>query len=162
MAEKSSIRRIYIPRWLLPTPGNMIFTMLVVVGLLWTQRAGALSDHTSTVAIPSTSTIPYQGRLADSAGNSITATTPMTFRLYAADSGGTALWVEPWPNVAVNAGLFNVMLGSNAFLPQTLITSNSSLWLGISVGNGSQIANRHRLYYQDWAFGAQKLGMAYD
>lgn len=49
-------------RWL-PTPGNMIFTLLIVSMLFWAQNAGALPMRSPTAT--SSSTISYQGRLAE-------------------------------------------------------------------------------------------------
>ena len=44
-------------RWLLPTPGNALFTLLVVVGLLWATNAGALPLGVPGAAGTSTGTI---------------------------------------------------------------------------------------------------------
>jgi len=54
-----------LARWLLPSPGNVLFTMLVVGGLLWATSAGALPFRAPALAGDSTTTISYQGRLAD-------------------------------------------------------------------------------------------------
>ncbi|MCL4835266.1 MAG: hypothetical protein KJZ86_22700 [Caldilineaceae bacterium] len=56
-------------RWrhLLPTPGNVIFTFVMIAVLLWAQSAGAVPFRAESAA--STGTIAYQDRLADSAGN---------------------------------------------------------------------------------------------
>jgi hypothetical protein len=56
-------------RWLcqlLPTPGNVLFTLLMVGGLLWATSAGALPFRAPALAGDSTTTISYQGRPADS------------------------------------------------------------------------------------------------
>ena len=52
-----------LARWLLPSPGNVLFTLLVVVGLLWANNAGALPLRAPALAGDSTTTISYQGRL---------------------------------------------------------------------------------------------------
>lgn len=54
----------------------------------------------------------YQGNLADNNGRSVSEDKSMTFRIYDAESGGTKLWEETHSPVAVNQGLFSVMLGS--------------------------------------------------
>ncbi len=133
----------------LPTPGNTIFTLVIVFVLLWAQEAGAMS-----LLIPfnspsqSSNTIAYQGRLADSAGNSLTNTLNMSFRLYTAVTGGTPLWTEQWAGsngVQVSDGLFNVMLGSLTPIPQNVITENSNLFLGITVGTDDEMSPRVQL-----------------
>jgi hypothetical protein len=66
-------------RLLLPTIGNMVFTMLVVGSLFWVSRIGTLSLASS--AAISTSTIPYQGWLASSTGTPLTGNYSMIFCL---------------------------------------------------------------------------------
>jgi hypothetical protein len=133
----------------LPSRGNVLFTLLVVFTLFWAQSAGALPWSAPAAATTSTGTWPYQGRLADSAGNPITATVPMIFRLYnAPGTGATPLWEEQWtgPNsVLVSDGLFNVMLGSLTPIPQSVITGNGTLWLGITAGTDSEMTPRVQL-----------------
>ena len=131
---------------LVPNLGNAIFTLLVVTSLLWAQSAGAVPFQAESAA--STGTIAYQGRLADSSGNPLTSTLNMSFRLYSATTGGAPLWTEQWtgPNgVKVSDGLFNVMLGSLTPIPQSVITGNSNLFLGITVGTDDEMAPRVQL-----------------
>ena len=133
-------------RHLLPTPGNVIFTLVMIAVLLWAQSAGAVPFRAESAA--STGTIAYQGRLADSAGNPLTSTLNMSFRLYSAVTGGTPLWTEQWTGsngVKVSDGLFNVMLGSLTPIPQSVITGNANLFLGITVGNDDEMTPRVQL-----------------
>ncbi|MEM7129661.1 MAG: hypothetical protein AAF702_25240 [Chloroflexota bacterium] len=135
-------------RWL-PTPGNVIFTFLVIGGLLLAQNSGALTLFAAPdFQSASTGTIAYQGRLADTAGTLLTNSFSMIFRLYSASAGGDHLWEETWtgPNsVRVSDGLFNVMLGSLTPIPQAVITGNENLFLGITVGNDDEMAPRVQL-----------------
>ena len=133
-------------RHLLPTPGNVIFTFVMIGVLLWAQSAGAMPFRAESAA--STGTIAYQGRLADSSGNPLTSTLAMSFRLYNAVMGGTPLWTEQWtgPNgVKVSDGLFNVMLGSLTPIAQSAITGNSNPFLGITVGTDDEMIPRVQL-----------------
>jgi len=145
-------------RWvakLLPTPGNVIFTILIVVTLFWAQRAGAINLLASSSS--SISTIAYQGRLANKDGSPVTATLPMVFRLYNIQAGGTELWREEWINsnsVMVSDGLFNVMLGSLTPINQAALASNGSLWLGVSVGTDGEMTPRVQLGSVPYAFQA--------
>ncbi len=77
------------PSWLLPSPGNVIFTLVVVIALFWAQSAGAIPLLAQESTDSSISSISYQGRLADASGNPLTGTYGMIFRLYNASSGGT-------------------------------------------------------------------------
>jgi hypothetical protein len=133
-------------RFLLPTPGNVIFTLVVIGSLFWAQSAGAINLTVPVVA--STLTIPYQGRLANANGTPFTGNQNIEFRLYNTPAGGTPLWSELWTggsSVVVNDGLFSVLLGSlTAGLP-TVVQSNSQLWLGITVGTDSEMNPRVQL-----------------
>jgi len=137
------LRRLRI---LLPSPGNVLFTLLIVGGLFWAGSVGAVP--LLQTAASSTNTVAYQGRLADATGNPVTATTPMVFRLYNAATSGVPLWEENWtgPNsVHVSDGLFNVMLGSLTQIPQSVVTGNSNLWLGITVNADNEMQPRVQL-----------------
>ena len=143
----ATLSRVNWRAWL-PSRGNVLFTLVIVFALFWAQSANALPWQAPSLAATSTGTWPYQGRLADSAGNPITATVPMIFRLYNASTGGVPLWEELWTgpsSVQVSDGLFNVMLGSLTAIPQSLVGGNSSLWLGITAGTDDEMAPRIQL-----------------
>lgn len=146
---RPDFRKIRLSR-LLPTPGNAIFTLAILALLVAAQSAGALplGRPAAEPYNSSTSTVAYQGRLADSFGNPLTGTYNMEFRLYSQVSSGTALWNEMWTgsnSVQVSDGLFNVMLGSLTPIPQNVVTGNNSLWLGIAVGTDSEMQPRVQL-----------------
>jgi len=139
-----------ITRRLLPTPGNVIFTLVMISLLIAAQSVGALplGRPSSAPAATSTGTIAYQGRLADSAGAPLTGTYDMIFRLYDAASGSAPLWEENWNGsngAKVSDGLFNVMLGSLTPIPQAVITGHDQLFLGITVGTDDEMAPRVQL-----------------
>ena len=137
-----------LARALVPHPGTLIVTLLVVAGLLWANSVGALPLRAPAAASTSTGTIAYQGRLADADGTPITDTINMEFRLYDVASGGIFLWEELWTgsnSVQVSDGLFNVMLGSLNPIPQSVITEHDSLFLGITVGTDDEMAPRVQL-----------------
>ncbi len=132
-----------LSKWL-PTPGNILFTILIAAILLYTQGADAFPDLSAREALSNTSTttLPYQGRLTSNEGTPITSTVAMTFNLYNVASGGSSLWSESWASVSVNSGLFSALLGSTNPISPTLITENPSLWLGIKVGTDSEMTPR--------------------
>ncbi len=139
------ISRQAIASWL-PSRGNVLFTTLMIMLLLWAQTAGAFPALDSSAA--STGTIAYQGRLADSGGNPLTTTVNMTFRLYSAATGSLPLWSEDWTGsngVQVSDGLFNVMLGSLTTIPQSVISGSPTLFLGITAGTDDEMAPRVQL-----------------
>jgi hypothetical protein len=86
-----------------------------------------------------TRSINYQGRLADSAGNPLSGTYSMAFKLYETSTGGTALTTRT-SQVVITNGLFNtnIDLGTTYF-------DGRALWLGITVGSDSEMTPRQQL-----------------
>ncbi len=133
---------LQVARRLMPLVSQVLLTVIVVVGVLWANSAGALPLPAPRLQAASTETIAYQGRLADNAGAPLDGNYPMTFRLYATAAGVDVLWLEQWANVPVQGGLFNVLLGSITPLPASLFADNDSLYLGITVGADSEMIPR--------------------
>lgn len=146
MNQKELLKKI--ARQFIPNAG----TIAIVIALLWAQQAGALNFLSPNAS--STTTISYQGRLADSGGNPINANIGMTFRIYNASTGGSALWTETYPAVQVSNGLFHVLLGSVTPLPNSLFSSNTTLYLGITVGADSEMTPREQLASAPYAMQA--------
>jgi len=86
-----------------------------------------------------TSSINYQGRLTDSAGEPLSGTYTMTFGLYDVSTGGTALATDTH-DVDVTDGLFNtgIDFGTSDF-------DGRELWLGVKVGTDSEMTPRQEL-----------------
>jgi hypothetical protein len=102
--------------------------------------------------------INYQGQLTDSSGNAVAdGTYSIMFNIYNAATGGTALWTETQPAVAVSKGLFNAQLGSVAAL-STISNVNQALWLGVTVGTDSEMTPRHAILPSLYAANAMMLG----
>lgn len=84
--------------------------------------------------------IPMQGVLADDTGAPIDGDKSVQFALYAADLGGAPLYTET-QTVSVVAGLFSVYLGDIAALDLSILRDNS-VWLGVSIDGGVELAPR--------------------
>jgi hypothetical protein len=105
---------------------------------------GALSAH---AAVPRTLT--YQGYLLSGSGQPVSGPVEVTFKLYDAASGGSALWAETHASVLVSNGLFTVTLGSVTPLS---LPFDQPYYLGITVGGGSEIAPRRPLTSAAYVF----------
>ncbi len=74
---------------------------------------GAASVAAQTATVPFY--LSYQGRVTDSAGNLIGASTPanraVKFQLYTVSSGGTPVWAET-QTVTISGGEFSVLIGN--------------------------------------------------
>lgn len=88
-------------------------------------------------AVPSTFT--HQGALADASGAALDGSYNLTFKLYTAASGGSAVWEE---TVAANivGGTYSVTLGATTPFGSAL--DSSELYLGISIDSGPELSPR--------------------
>jgi len=102
---------------------------VTVIAMLTLSAGVVLADEV-------TSAINYQGRLADSSGSPLSGTYTMTFRLYEAATGGTALATDI-QDVVVTGGLFNTEL----YFDQSYFDGRA-LWLGVKVGSDSEMTPR--------------------
>jgi hypothetical protein len=91
----------------------------------------------------------YQGRLTDSGGNPINGSRNLVFRLYTAETGGSAVWEEPHNGVQVDNGLFNVVLGGISELDEA--DFHQALFLEIDVA-GQTLSPRQPLHGAPYAF----------
>ncbi len=85
--------------------------------------------------------INYQGYLTDAAGNPVDGSLSMTFAIYEAATGGSALWSET-RTVTVDNGRYSVNLG--AVNPLNL-TEAKPYYLGVQVGTDPEMTPRKEL-----------------
>lgn len=113
--------------------------------------------------------VNYQGRLTTGSGTPVSGPTPMVFRVFDVEIGGTELWSETQGSVVVEDGLFNVLLGSANPLTADLFASPpvggappfGDRYLEVEV-NGEVMSPRTRLISVAYAVGAGRLfGDAY-
>ena len=82
----------------------------------------------------------FQGVIKDALGRLLNdGSYNIIFKLYTALTGGTQVWTET-QSVSVSRGMINVNLGS--VNPITGLSFNTSYWLGISVGGGTELLPR--------------------
>ncbi|NOQ96990.1 MAG: hypothetical protein GQ561_02410 [Calditrichae bacterium] len=91
----------------------------------------------------------YQGYLTDNSNNPVTANLQVTFRIYDTQTGGSALWNEVHPTVAVIEGVFRVRLGS---ITPINLAFDIPYWLGIRVGNDLELSPRIALTGVGYSF----------
>lgn len=97
----------------------------------------------------------FQGRLTDSSNNPLTGPNGFVFGVYDAPIGGTLLWGETQPAVAVANGVFAVQLGAVNPLASSVFAS-SATWLQVTV-NGSVMLPREALLSGPYAHNAELL-----
>jgi hypothetical protein len=95
--------------------------------------------------------IDFQGRLTSNDNVPRTGVANLTFEIYAAQTGGSALWSEVQNPVIVTNGIFNVFLGSNTPLGSSLFENADNRWLQITV-DGELLTPRVRLVTSAFSF----------
>ena len=111
----------------------LAIVVLVACLLPWTSLRGEVPPL-----------INYQGKLTDVMGIDVNREVEMAFALYTEASGGSAVWSET-RGVTVTDGVFNVLLGSVIPLEADCFTTNPETYLGITVGNDTEMTPRQRI-----------------
>ncbi len=103
-----------------------------------------------SAAVPST--ISYQGKLADAAGQPVPdGNYLMDFAIYSMKTGGVLIWQETGRRVAVAGGVFTVMLGETQPLPEAGLPKGG--WLQVAVA-GVALSPRTELVSAPYALRA--------
>jgi hypothetical protein len=115
------------------------FSMLLMLALVTTLPALAQQ-------------IALQGILRDQTGRSVAnGNYALTFRLYTGATGGTAVWTETHPAVAVQQGVYSVMLGSVTSIAD--LGFDVQYFLGVSIQGGAELTPRITLTTVPYARG---------
>ena len=123
--------------------GNM--HLILILTLAFVLLAAACVQ-----AIPQT--ITYQGLLRED-GDLVTGSKSVTFRIYGASTGGTALWTET-QTVEFDNGAFAVVLGSETAIPTTVFEGQRR-WLSVSIEGGDEMLPRPEIVSVGYAFHAK-------
>ena len=101
-------------------------------------------------------TITYQGILTDANGQPITNTVDLELRIYDAINAVAtdAVYMETHNAVAVDAGLFNIVIGS--VTPMTLLFDNA-YFLGITIIGSPELAPRTQLNSVPYSFSSRAV-----
>lgn len=83
----------------------------------------------------------YQGKLTTPAGAIIDTTVSMEFEIYDDSVGGTILWSETQSSVAVEYGVFSVLLGGVNPIPFDVFTGGIR-YLGVTIGTSPEMMPR--------------------
>ncbi len=113
--------------------------------------AVATATSLSIAQVPKT--ISHQGYLADNAGQGVTSTLPMTFRLYPVATGGTLVLEQSFGSVQVTKGIYNINLDVSS------LSFNQQYWLETEV-NGEVMIPRAQLTSVPYALRADSANAA--
>jgi len=90
----------------------VLLTLCLIVGSTRPAHAQSVPDL-----------ISYQGSVVED-GSPVDGSLPVTIRVFDAETGGTVLWTEARPQVAVSNGRFSVLLGSQTPFPGDLFAGS--------------------------------------
>jgi len=123
---------------------------LTALVALWTVAVFGLVASEVEAAVPRL--INFQGVVKDSAGNTpLVDQLGITFTIYDAPLGGTALWTESHSVTMVSGGLFNVLLGEFNPIPDSVF-EDTVRYVGIQVESDPEMLPRQRLTSAGYAF----------
>ncbi len=113
----------------------------VALGTSWVGANIGRQSQLNPESVPSV--VAYQGVLVDAKGNPVEdGSRPITFRIYGAAPGGSALWEETQEVTTVN-GVFNVLLGAVTKFEN--VFESSPLYLGIQMEGDEEMRPRQAL-----------------
>lgn len=95
--------------------------------------------------------INYQGKITTPTGALVDTTIGMTFTIYDDSTGGNVLWTETQPSIAVEKGIFSVLLGSVNSIPDSVFDGNVR-YLGVNVGADPEMTPRKQIVSVGYAY----------
>jgi hypothetical protein len=97
----------------------------------------------ATLQLNAQATLSIQGTIQKTSGVAIEdGSYPMTFKLYATETGGSAIWTENQTGIQIASGVYSALLGS---VEPLNVPFNTTYYLGVSVDAGAELAPRARL-----------------
>jgi hypothetical protein len=135
-----------------------LLTLLAIVSF-WVVFPAVFTSN-SYAANGVARTMNFQGRIVNNTTgiNVANGTVKMVFSLYNGASGGTALWTETQNSVPVTDGIFRAVLGGGGTPIPTSVNFNwDGLYLGVAVGNDSEMSPRIQMASVPFAFNAQQV-----
>lgn len=141
------------------------FALLIIfasgVGIaLYTNLVGQKQREASAAPTAPPRILSFQGRLTDNLDNPITTPTDIRFSIYndPTASGAALLWQEVQYLIEPDQdGIFSVLLGSNTTIPSTVFSDNSSIYLGVTIRQTSELTPRQRVASVGYATNAEFL-----
>lgn len=115
---------------------------------IFTLCATIIMPVASDAAVPSM--LNYQGRLTNGGDNPQVGTFNVTFSIYDAQTGGSALWTESQNVTTDTQGRFNVLLGSTNALTNNVF-SGVNRYLGTAVASDPEMTPRTPLAASPYA-----------
>jgi hypothetical protein len=95
--------------------------------------------------------INYQGKITTPTGALVDTTVKMTFTIYDDSTSGNILWADTLGSVAVEKGIFSVLLGSGNPIPDSVFPGDVR-YLGVTVGTDAEMSPRKEIVSVAYAY----------
>lgn len=107
----------------------------------------ALAVACCTALSAQNATLSVQGVLKNADGTTVPDGTnyTLTFKLFDAETGGTAVWQETKTNVSILGGLYEIVLGDGATVLNAPFDKPYYLGISLGAGSGAEFSPRPRL-----------------
>jgi len=126
---------------------TFIITGVMLIALAFSQTVYKTGDSRLSPRL-----LNYQGYLTDTLDNPVTnPSVSMTFAIFDAASAGNQKWSEIQSSVAIDKGIFNVLLGSVTPIPDSVFVNSTSRYLELTVA-GQVLSPRTRIVSVAYAY----------
>ncbi len=144
--------------------GKKAFCGAFVLSIVFLAQGAFFVTPEAHAAVGINKQLNYQGVLRDTASVPVSnGSYNMVFKLYAASSGGSALWTGTYTTangnaVTVTNGLFSALLGSGTGNTLAGVDFNQdTLYIGLAVGSDSEMSPRLRVGAAAYAFNTSAI-----
>ena len=121
-----------------------LFVLFLSIAILLTV---SFTAFTANAAVPQY--LGYEGYLTTASDDAITATLPMSFRIYDALAAGSLLWTESHAAVSITDGYFSVQLGSVTALS---LNFEAPYWISFQVSVDPEMTPRQPINSVGYAY----------
>jgi hypothetical protein len=138
---------------------TLLSTLLLVLAFSLALAATLHAQAPGSASPGFPGTINYQGMLRQPDGKPV-ADGPyaITVAIYDAVTGGAPIHTETFNRTTVRDGIFNVVLGADANNPlKQSVFDHAPLYMGIKVGEDSEMTPRQRVHAVPWALQAAAI-----
>jgi hypothetical protein len=135
---------------------KIMFVLIAICAIAFAMEKATVESSPDQLSVPQL--LNYQGKLTQTNGNPVADSTySITFRMFSAPAGGTALWTET-QSIQTHAGIFNCLLGSTTTI--TSIPADGNCYLEMQVNPNPAMTPRIRIVSSAYAFLAKKADTA--
>jgi len=141
----------------------LLIIFAVSIGIVLYQKFFFKPSINPLLAAAFSRTLSFQGKLTDAHDNPITNTSDIRFGIYNDQlaSGSALLWQEVQSVTPNKDGDFSIKLGTHNPIPNSIFEQNKTLYLGLTVGSGTELSPRQHLADVNYATNSDFLqGMA--